>query len=72
MRLVCFAVRAKLIQLKTSFDRLLVLRGLVVDLLTRGAGQLDQIVLGHTFRMGRGYAKDLFLASFSDGAEDRV
>lgn len=72
VRLVCLAVRAELIQLKTSFDRLLVLRGLVVGLLTVRTGQLDQVVLGHRLRMGRGYAKGLFLASFSDGAEDRV
>ena len=72
MCLVRFARGTELIQLKTSFDRLLVLRRLVVGLLAHRAGQLDQVVLGHTFRMGRGYAKDLFLASFSDGAEDRV
>ncbi len=40
-----FAVGAEFIQLKTSFDRLLVLAGLVVDLLTDSAGQFDQVVL---------------------------
>jgi hypothetical protein len=60
VRLVCFAVRAELIQLKTSFDRLLVLRRLVVDLLTGSAGQLDQVVLGHTF----GWEEDTQKTSF--------
>jgi hypothetical protein len=50
------AVGAKLIQFKTSFDRLLVLAGLVVRLLAVRAGELDEIVLGHTFEMGGEYA----------------
>jgi hypothetical protein len=51
-----FAVRTELIQFKTSFDRLLVLVGLVVGFLAIRAGQLDEEVLGHTFEMGGEYA----------------
>ncbi len=69
MSLMRFAVGAELIQFKTSFDRLLVLRGLVVDLLTVRTGQLDQIVLGHTFEMEGEYAENEFLASLSDKKE---
>ncbi len=44
---------AKLADLKTSLDRLLVLAGVVVHLLAVGTSQFDKCVLGHIVSWSR-------------------
>lgn len=38
------------LQLQSRLDRLLVLRGVVVQIMTLGALEFDKIVLGHTYK----------------------
>ncbi len=49
MRRVFFARLAKLFQLKTGFDRLLVFRRVVIEFFTLRALELDECLLGHRF-----------------------
>ena len=65
-----FADFAKLADLQTRLDGLLVLARVVVHFLAVGTGQLDESVLGHT-RWAEVTRKPCFWQGPHDGADDR-
>ena len=70
MWLALFAPLAILFQVEFRFDHLLIALGVVVDVLTNRALQLDQIVLGHTCITGKSIVRNFSGADGRDRTDD--